>query len=396
MVWQNLVGNRWVEIDTDAVRFNYEQVKELVGPQVHIVAVVKADAYGLGAVEMARVLTECGATMLAVTTVDEALELRYHGIQHPILLLSPFLPGEEELIVQYHLTPAVSSWQQLEALARVAKSSDPVPVHLKIETGMGRTGLLPEELGPFLDKAAAYSQIHFEGIFTHLAQARRGDGFTQKQWERFLAVLETAEKMGWSFPYRHVCNSAATLDLPDMHLNMVRVGTVLYGQNPPLAKNKLELRDPWKMKARVIHLRQVPAGTGIGYGRDYVTKTPAHIAVIPLGWADGLTVMPHIKPKGLLDLAKMMAKLVLEYMGSASHVQIAIAGKKYPLVGRLGMQLSMAQVGPEVRVGQEVQVEMRRLSTNPRLPRVYLKKGQPYAVRLAYGEVSLAQEKFSS
>lgn len=391
VVWQNLVGNRWVEIDTDAVRFNYEQVKELVGSQVEIIAVVKADGYGLGALEMARIFVECGAAMLAVTTVDEALELRSQGIEHPILLLSPFLPGEEEVIVHYRLTPSVSSLAQLKALAQVA--FEKVPIHIKIETGMGRTGLLPQEVESFLEELAHHPQIYLEGIFTHFAQARQGDPVTQKQWERFLVAVEKAEKMGWSIPYRHVCNSAATLDWPSMHLNMVRVGTVLYGQNPALAKNKLSLKDPWQLKARVVHLREVPSGTAIGYGGDYVTKTSAPIAVIPLGWADGMTVMPAIRPKTFLDLMKMTAKLVLEYVGRSKSQQVVIGGKKYPLVGRLGMQLSMAAVGPEVQAGQEVEIPIRRLSTNPRLPRVYFREGQPYRARLAYGEVSLAGKK---
>ncbi|WP_227762624.1 alanine racemase [Zhaonella formicivorans] len=390
MSWRDIVGNRWVEIDTDAIRHNFARVKELVGPDVHILAVVKADAYGLGAVETARVLAEAGASMLGVTTVDEGVELREFGIELPILVMSPFLPGEAGLIIKYNLTPAVSSLGQVEALAGLVQGKGRVPVHLKIETGMGRTGILPEEAGPFLEKAASYPEIYLEGIFTHFARACQGDSFTKEQFARFGRVLQKAAELGLEIPFRHVCNSAATLDLPEMHLNMVRVGTVLYGQHPALAKNRLDLKDPWQIKARVIHLKEIAAGTSVGYGRDYVAERLTTIAVIPLGWADGLTVMPAIRPKGLPDLFKMMAKLILEYLGRSGTVNVTINGKMYPLVGRLGMQLSMVQADEKVKIGDEVQVNIRRLSTNPRLPRVYFKAGRPYLARMTSGEWELS------
>lgn len=387
-----MVGNRWIEIDTDAIRYNFQQIKQLLSEDTQILAVVKADAYGLGAVEVSRVLEECGAAMLAVTTVEEGVELRQGGITIPILLLSPFLPAEASLVLQYDLTTAISSLEQVQAL--VEAGGQAVKIHLKIETGMGRTGLLPSEVSPFLQALAEYPEVELEGAFTHFAQARADDSFTKKQFSLFQEAIQEITDYGINLRYIHACNSAATLDLPAMHCNMVRVGTLLFGQNPAQVKQSLELKDPWKAKARVIHVKNVVSGTSVGYGREYKAKKETKIAVIPLGWADGLTVMPHIRPKSLLDLAKMMAKLILDFIGQSRQTTIFIGGKKYPLVGRLGMQLSMAEVDQEVKVGDEVQVTMRRISANSRLPRVYLKDGQAFALRLAGREERLVKSSY--
>lgn len=384
----HLVGNRWVEIDTDALRFNFRQVQQLVGPEVQVLAVVKADAYGLGAVEVSRVLLEAGATMLGVTTVDEGIELRLNGIEAPILVFSPFWPGQAGQVVQYRLTPAVSSMEQVEALAAATDAT--FPVHLKVETGMGRTGLLAEEIKPFLEKAAAFPHIYVEGIFTHFAGACREDDYTRRQFAKFQQALDIAAGMGFQIPLRHACNSAATLDLPGMHLDMVRVGTVLYGQHPALAKNRLELQDPWQIKARIIHLREVTPGTSVGYGREYIAAKPVKIGVLPLGWADGLTVLPAIKPKSIFDLGKMLAKLLLDYIGKTDKFTVEINGKKYNFAGRLGMQLSMVELDDRVQAGDEALVSIRRLSANPRLPRVYFKAGEAYLARVAGREWKLA------
>lgn len=376
-----MVGNRWVEIDTDAIRYNYQQIKNLLSEDVQILAVVKADAYGLGAAQASRVLEECGAAMLAVTTVDEGIELRLEGISIPILLLSPFLSDEASLVIQYDLTPAVSSIEQVRALAEVASQTR--KIHLKIETGMGRTGLTPSEISSFVRELEEYPQIEVEGAFTHFAQAKAGDQFTKKQFAIFQEVVQELLDYGIKLKFIHACNSAATLDFPEMHCTMVRVGTLLFGQCPPQVKNKLNLKDPWQVKARVIHVKDVAPGMSVGYGREFIAKKATRIAVIPMGWADGLTVMPAIRPKSLLDLFKMIAKLVLEFLGQGRQTTIYIGDQNYHLVGRLGMQLSMAEVGEEVKVGDEVQVTLRRLSTNPRLARVYLKEGQAYALRFA-------------
>jgi alanine racemase len=377
-----MVGNRWIEIDTDAIRYNFQQIKKLLAEDTHLIAVVKADAYGLGAVETSRVLEECGASLLAVTTVDEGIELRQGGISIPILLLSPFLPDEAGLVGQFNLIPAISSIEQVQAL--VEAGAKDVKIHLKIETGMGRTGLTVQEVSPFLQALADYPEVELEGAFTHFAQACADDSFTKKQFSLFQEAVQEITDYGINLRYIHACNSAATLDLPAMHCNTVRVGTLLFGQSPAQVKEQLELQDPWKAKARVIYIKDVEPGTSVGYGREYIARRKTKIAVIPLGWADGLTVMPHIRPKNLLDLLKMMAKLLLDFLGKGQQTTILIRGKRYPLVGRLGMQLSMAAVDQEVKVGDQVQITMRRISANPRLPRVYLREGQVYALRLGH------------
>jgi len=378
-----MTGNRWIEIDTDAIRHNYAQLKNVLADDVRVIAVVKADAYGLGAAEVSRVLEECGAAMLAVTTAEEGIELRQNGLYLPVLLLSPFLPAEADLILQYDLTPSISSLGQVQALE--AAGAKGVNVHLKIETGLGRTGLLPEELPVFLQDLAECSAVVVDGVFTHFAQAKQGDSFTRKQFALFQEAIQVLHDFGYNPCFIHACNSTAALAFPEMHCTAVRVGTLLFGQRPAQTGQGPELRDPFKAKARVVHIRDVAPGTSIGYGREYLAKKTTWIAVIPLGWADGLTVLPAIRPKNLLDLLKMAVKLVLDLLGRGRQTEVQIKGKRYHLVGRLGMQLSMAAVDQGVEPGDEVQFTMRRLSANPRLPRIYSKAGQVYAVRRITG-----------
>jgi len=307
---------RWIEIDTDAIVHNLARIREIIAPRVKILAVVKADAYGLGMEEIARVLVREGVDMLGVTNLEEGMELRRQGIDTPILIFAPILPQQAPLAVEYRLTPSVSSHESLEALAAAVQPwQGPFPIHIKIETGLGRTGLDPEKAGGFIRHILEnYPQIHIEGLYTHFARAGAGDRFTRGQFLRFQALLEELKDCCIEIPLRHVCNSAGLLALPEMHLDMVRVGTLLYGQYPPGVSAGLDLQDPWKVKARVLHAAQFPPGASIGYGRDYILRSGARIAVISMGYADGLAVTAVSRPKNLLDLGKSLVKTFLAYV----------------------------------------------------------------------------------
>jgi alanine racemase len=222
---------RWVEINLDAVVHNFREVRRLVSPDVKIMAVVKSDAYGHGAVEISHALEEAGADMLAVTTIEEGRELIQNGITLPVLVFAPLLPSQVKTVLDYGLIPTIDSIAALEALARqAAEIGIKAGFHLKVETGMGRSGVLPEEVGHFISRMHSLSSLSLQGIYSHLATAMAGKKHhAQKQFQVFCRVLDQFKKEQYPYGTAHISNSAALLDLREMELDMVRVGTLLYG-----------------------------------------------------------------------------------------------------------------------------------------------------------------------
>jgi alanine racemase len=379
----------WIEIDLDALRHNLQKVRELLPEGVKLLAVVKADAYGLGAGPVSRFWEEQGVDMLGVTNLEEGMVLRQEGVTLPILLFAPMLPHEAPLVVEYGLTPTVDSPEAVQALKEEYRGEN-IPVHIKVETGMGRTGLKPEQVLPFCQYIKeGIPHIYLEGIFTHFAQAAQGDPYTKTQLRRFREVVGLLENEGIRIPLKHVANSVATLDIPDTHFDMVRVGTVLYGQHPPALRNRIPLENPWQPKARILHIQELDKGDSVGYGRDYRVKKATRIGVIPFGYAEGLGVSPISRPKNITDLVKSLAKTVLAYWGVGPHALKARHGKYVlPFAGRLGMQLSMIEIGDlPLQENDIVEVPLGRITANPDLPRVYLQDGQ------VIGERSFARKK---
>ncbi|MCG0277043.1 MAG: alanine racemase [Thermanaeromonas sp.] len=382
------LGPRWVEIEVTALENNLREVRRILNPSTRLLAVVKADAYGAGAVEAARVFSRAGADYLGVTTLAEGVELRRHGLIMPILVMSPLLPEEIPQALKWDLTLSVASRWGAEAVARAVKETGrQARVHLEIETGMHRTGLEPEEVKAVRDVLRCPS-IVVEGIYTHLSHAadRRK---AVEQFSLFCRICRELEEEGLEIPLKHVANSFACLSYPEMHLDMVRVGTLLYGQYPFGAKRReLELKNPWKVKARLLHVKEVPAGTAAGYGGDYVTKRPARLGTVPLGYADGLGLTAIARPKSLADLLRFWAKALLAYLGRPHREEaVFVRGRQVPVVGRVGMQLSLVDLGElPADEGEEVEVNLGRSFASARLPRLYLREGEPYLLRLPTGE----------
>ncbi len=388
--WEQLRGSRWVEVDTGAILHNLNLVRQRLQPGVRLLAVVKADAYGHGAVEVARTLVEGGADMLGVTTVEEGVELRQGGIQAPVLVFGPVLPEEVVLVASYRLIPSLPGPDQLEPLAAAAREEGrTMDVYIKVETGMGRTGVMPSQIVSMAHAIRGYPELKLAGVYSHLAAAQHNPALSRRQFERLAGALAELEREGINPGIRHICNSAAALLYPDMHLDMVRVGTLLYGQHPggPGEAARLGLRDPWQVKARIIHLRDVQAGTGIGYGQDYITPRATRVGVIAFGYADGFAVTARVRPRTLRELAAALVKTLLSYWGRGGF-EVLVHGRAAPVVGRVGMQLSMVDLGhlPAVHTGDEVVIATRRLNTNPRLPRVYVRDGRPYRIRTLAGD----------
>lgn len=367
---------RWVEIDLGAVAHNVSRVKELLGGGVRLMAVVKADAYGHGLIPVTRVALERGASMLGVTHPEEGMALREAGITAPILVFRPLLPGEEDDVIRYGLTPSVSSRDQAERLAAAGRrSGERVPVHLKVETGMGRTGFPPDILQSVAGDLFSLPELEWEGIYTHFASAAGDPSFTRQQFRVFQDVVRDLTARGMVFPLRHVSNSAAALLYPEMRLEMVRVGTLLYGQHPAGVKNNSpELADTWSFWTRVLHLHRVRRGETVGYGRTYRVRRDTLLAVVPVGYSDGFGIDVNPRPAGIGDFLKVMGKIALSYLGfPVGTCYVMINGAPAPVVGRIGMELSCIDVGkiPGVEVGTPVLLQARRTVIRASIPRVY-------------------------
>lgn len=326
----------WAEIDLAAIANNVEAIRRLVSPPTQIMAVVKANAYGHGAVEVSRVALEHGADWLGVAIYEEAEELRQAGIGAPILILGYSPPDEAEAIVSLDLSQAVWTRGQAEALARAAaKLGRPAKVHIKLDTGMGRIGFLPTaEAVKEIERIAALPGIVIEGTFTHFSSADDEDKtFTREQLERFHQMLGAIRSRGVEVGLRHAASSAAILTMPEAHLDLVRLGVSLYGHfpGPAARRDDVTLLPAMSFKTQIVHLKELPAGWPVSYGRTYYTDKPTRVATLPVGYADG-------------------------YFRSFSNCgEVIIRGRRCPVIGRVCMDQIMvdATACQQAQVGDE-------------------------------------------
>jgi alanine racemase len=384
--FQGNIGPRWVEVDLEALRHNYEIVRQKIGPGVKLLGVVKADAYGHGAVEVSRLWEEVGIDMLGVTTIDEGQQLRQAGITVPILVFRPFLPEEISRIAQLDLTATVASRETIHWLKQwLEKNEGTIKVHLKVETGMGRYGFWPQEVGSAARELLAIPGLHLEGVYSHLATAMwKNKSYSRKQFRLFQEVCTDLEKAGIKGLIKHIANSAAVMELPEMYLDMVRVGTLLYGQYPVLSqKRNVELKDTWCLKAKVTYIRKLPCGHTVGYGRTFKSRRPTLVAVLSVGFVEGIQVEPLLKPAGFLDLLKGTAKLFLRYLGwEKFRPPVLFPGGVGRIIGKVGMQLTMVDVSgvQDMQVGTIACLPVRRTAIDSGIPKVYLEAGKIVAI----------------
>jgi alanine racemase len=325
----------WIEVDLDAIAHNASLLKDRAGSACELMVAVKANAYGHGAIPVSRAALAGGASRLAVSRTEEGIELRRAGLDAPILLLSYALPGESEAIVRWNLTPTVNSETQARALSNVATAQGKtLPIHVKVDTGMSRYGLLPDEALAFVRFLSELPGLVLEGLYTHFAIADLPQkDFTRQQFDAFQDVVQRLEASGFSFPLKHVSNSAATIDLPEMALDMVRCGIALYGLRPSAeVEPAVGLRPALTLKSRVARVRMLPAGASVSYGRTYVTEEPTRVALVPVGYGDGY-------------------HRILSNRGA-----VLIRGKRAPIVGRVCMDQFVVNVSdiPGVRLHDEV------------------------------------------
>lgn len=371
----------WIEISRAALRHNFAQIQNHVGEKVGIIAVVKANAYGCGAVLCSEIFAEAGAQILAVTRLDEALELRNAGIQTPILLLSPLGIGEEDAVFGFNLTATIGSHDDLNRLQKEGeKMGKCAKIHLKLASGMNRFGFGRDERKSAFENLRDAKNLEIEAIYTHFPNAQNGEpNQTLGEWETF-----DTWRYDWPAdapkPKTHTANSAAIFSIGARgHGDFARPGTVLYGQfpSPAIAKigesAKIELRDPFEVKARIIALRNLKRGEPVGYGGEWRAPKDAKVAVLALGWADGLSVEPRARPETPLEAIKNGLERAARLQKNPTLGRtVEIGGQKVPLVGRIAMQTCFADVStiPNLEIGAVATVAMRRVTAGQHLKRV--------------------------
>ncbi len=334
----------WAEVSLSALRQNYRTLVQYLGSGVTICAVVKAYAYGHGAVECAQALEQEGATWLGVTSLDEAIPLREEGIESRILLMTGFWRGEEDEIVRLGLTPTVWEVGQIELLERAAAraSVSQHAIHLKLDSGMGRLGAAPEELPQVCAALKSSPHLKVEGFSTHIASSEVLDApSVGEQLKVFENARRTLREYSFDPPLVHAANTSALISHHESWNTMVRPGLALYGYYLPFERAgrtvsgsglRLSVKPALTWKTRILSLRQMRAGQALGYGGTYVTKAPSRIAVLPVGYADGLN------------------------RGLSSGGRVIVREHYAPIVGRISMDLTLVDVTgiPGVNVADEV------------------------------------------
>lgn len=368
----------WAEIDLDAIRSNFREIRKRVGAS-KVCCTIKANGYGHGAVTLAKVYETEGADFFAVSNIEEALQLRRAGVALPILLLGYTDPKCAGILAEHDLSQCVYSLEFARALSMQASTLGvSIKVHIKVDTGMGRIGFLPSELDDLIEACTLKGFIR-EGIFTHFASADEGNGgeeYTIGQYKKLVGMINALADRGIEFKLHHCANSAGISDYPDVRLDMVRAGIVLYGVQPSgQVRDKLNLRPALSLKTVISHIKVLKKGEFVSYGRTFTAPKDMVVATMPIGYADGLLRANFTK-------------------GFA----VEVCGHKAPIIGRICMDQTIVDVTgiPDVKVGEIVTVygeegynsvdEVARLNgtinyevlcaVGARVPRIYVEGGK--------------------
>jgi alanine racemase len=377
----------WVEIDLDAAKHNIDRVRSIVPPGVRMLLVVKADAYGHGAVRISRLAVECGVDMLGVATLDEGRELRKAGITLPILILSPVLPQELEGVLDNDLAVTASSYEFVEKASGIAVRRGAVcTLHIEVDTGMGRAGIAQGQAIEAISKMSSLPGIRLAGVFTHFPASDSDVDFTMDQIRAFTGIVDGLKETGVAFEYVHCANSAAILNFPSSHFNLVRPGLLVYGHAPSIVlKDTIDVVPVMSFKARLVLVRDMPGGASISYGRTYIAPGPIKMGVVPVGYGHGLS--HRLSNRG----------------------QFLFRGKRVGVIGRVTMDMTMLDLSEfaDAGVGEEVVIFGRQGDTeitaddvarwdetlnyevlcriSKRVPRVYLRSGRIESMKTLLG-----------
>lgn len=375
----------WAEIDLDKLAYNMREIRR-VAKSKDIIAVVKADGYGHGALDIAPTLLENGATRIAVAVLNEAVELRRGGIKAPIMILGFTPPSFVDMLLRYDIEQTVYSYDLAKEISNMAKKKNKkAKIHIALDTGMGRIGFLPDDKNvEEVYKISKLPNIIIEGLYSHFSSADETDkNYTEIQLKKYNSFYDKLVQKGVKVNIRHIANSAAIIDLPESHFEAVRPGMILYGYYPSeeVFKEKIHLKPVMTLKTNIVHIKNLPAGEYISYGRKFKTTRESVIATLPVGYADGYTRL-------LFEKAKVI-----------------INGSFVPVVGRICMDQCMVDVTDlkDVKLGDEVILmgEQGELKFNAddiaklmgtinyevtcmiskRVPRVYVKSGKVAKIR---------------
>lgn len=370
----------WIQVDLDAIAHNVRELKARIGECVQLMAVVKANAYGHGAVPAARGALQAGASHLAVARVVEGIELREGGIAAPILVMSYTLPSDAPTLVERHLTPTVNTLELARALSSEARRRRlaPIPVHVKVDTGMGRFGLLPDEVLGFVRALAGLPGLELEALYTHFGAADEADkAYTYQQQRLFVDVLTRLRESGLEVGLAHAANSAATLDMPATHLQMVRCGIVLYGMRPSSEiKATIPLRPAMSLHSRVARVRTLPAGSSISYGRTFVTSRPTRVALVPMGYGEGYHRLLSNRGSVLIrgHRCPILGRVCMDqFVVDVTAVRDVSLDDEIVVLGRQGSEEISAEEIAEL--AETISYEVTT-SILPRVSRLYLQEGR--------------------
>jgi alanine racemase len=309
----------WVEVDLDALVLNIERVRDLVPDGVRILLVVKADAYGHGAVRISQQAADCGVDMLGVATLDEGRELRGAGIELPILILSPVLREELDEVLENNIAVSASSVEFARAAsAEAARRGTICRMHVEVDTGMGRAGLPLASAASAIREMSSMEGLELEGIFTHFPASDVDSDFTGDQIDSFMRILDELSDVGITFDYVHTANSAAIINFPTAHFNMIRPGLLVYGHSPSLTlQDRVDVRPVMSFKSRILLVREASAGSSVSYGRTYIAPSDMTIGVIAAGYGHGMS--HRLSNRG----------------------EVLFRGARVPIVGRVTMDMTM-------------------------------------------------------
>ena len=365
----------FLEVDLRSVAFNVRSIRTKLGKKVEFLAVVKADAYGHGAYEVSKAALQNGADLLGVAILEEGIELREKGIEAPILILYPEFLGREKKILEYGLECTVTDLGFARNLSlRAADLDKTASIYIKVDTGMGRYGLPPDEAYRFVKRIRDLKNIKVKGILSQLSSAEeKEDDFSFRQISTFKEVLEKLDEFNRGFLNKSIANSSAVLNLPESHFNQVRVGLLLYGIYPsPEVSRTIQVKPALSFKSRILFLKEVEKGTAIGYGRSYVTPRKTRVATIPLGYADGFGRLLSNKAQVLIHgkRAPVIGRVCMDaFMIDVTDIPQAKAGDELVLIGKQGEEEITVDEFAEWNqsISYEVLTRMGR-----RLPKVYL------------------------
>ncbi len=371
----------YVAVDVEALSHNLRTVRTRLAESVRLMAVVKANAYGHGLELAAGAFADAGADWLGVSTVAEGVRLREAGIELPVLVFLPALAHGIEAIVEHRLTGTVVSSEEIPAYVEAAERLGcEAELHVYVDTGLGRLGS-DDVLGEMLARAEAHPWINVTGIYTHFGPGASGtmlggiDDLKPGSSGRAFAALagETAGKTATSRIALHCAASALFLQASEAHLDMVRIGTLLYGQKPPqVPEDTMKLHKTFELRSHIVAIQTLPPGSPVGYGGEFVTRRDTSIATVPVGIADGLGVAPTSLMRNLKYVAAEYMRRREAGRGRTDRALAAMLGDQLaPIVGRISMdQCCLDVTAVEAQVGDEVALPIRRVSTNPEIPRV--------------------------